>query len=375
MASRFNDNRHGSKQGRPARESAPVSGAARTTPFGLSVEMLKGVFRTLRAFVEGDRVPHCFNDSEIYRIFFKFGRVNDVRYNLEGLSLDSIVEVFNPREGLVDSDFLGGDINMQMELICWFMGFVVPGRSWFPASSFKESVGGSAESVEIFDLKGSIYKTLKHRFNQAIGRAGRDSCITLRHNFARMEHGGVFFDTAVSLKMDRAELQEEHIATTIGNITSRIMQAESVKTEMDNTEYTQYRGRKVSAYQLLVRKFSEKVRAAAARRGFVMTPLSDLMVSVYADMCFDAIYHGFTVLEDDARVNFTEQDIEEDMYKTMGCKAVGGQVFLTKSQFLPAEAVEIMAAAGARLEHMAAVKMGQEMVAAGGGGGGGKWRA
>jgi hypothetical protein len=178
--------------------------------FDETVEMLKGVFRTLRAFVEGDRVPHCFNDSEIYRIFFKFGRVNDVRYNLEGLSLDSIVEVFNPREGLVDSDFLGGDINMQMELICWFMGFIVPGRSWFPASSFKESVGGSAESVEIFDLKGSIYKTLKHRFNQAIGRAGRDSCITLRHNFARMEHGGVFFDTAVSLKMDRAELQEEH---------------------------------------------------------------------------------------------------------------------------------------------------------------------
>ena len=69
------------------------------------------------------------------------------------------------------------------------------------------------------------------------------------------------------------------------------------------------------------------------------------------------------------------EDIEEDMYKTMGCKAMGKQTFLTKSQFQPATAVEIMAEAGAQLEHRAAVKMSHTMIAAGGGGGGGKWTA
>ena len=366
MAFRFNNNRQGSsRQGQPARAPAPDSGAARTTPFELSVEVLKDVFNTVWAFVEGDRVSRCFSDSEIFRIFFKFGRVNDVRYSLEGLSLDSIVEVFNPREGLVDSDFLGGDINMQMELICWFMGFDIPGRSWFPASSFKESVGGSEKKVEIFDLQTPIYKAMKHRFNKAICRAERDSCITLRHNFAKQAHGGVFFDTVVSLKMDRAELQEERIVDTISKVARNATR-----------EDVEYKNRKVSGYKLKVQTFSEKVRAAAARSGFVMAPLNESMIEVYADLCFDAIHNdGLAVLKDGTEVEFVMEDIEEDMYKTMGCKACGGQVFLMKTQFKPAEAVEIMAAAGAQMEHTEATKMGQNMVAAGGGGGGGRYRA
>jgi hypothetical protein len=365
MASRYNDNRRGSRQGKPASASAPVDGAVRTTPFELPVEVLKDVYKSIRKFVEGDLVTRCFSDSEIYRIFFRLGRVNDVRYSLEGLSLDSIVDVFNPSEGFVESDFLGGDINMQMELICWFMGFNIPGRSWFPASSFMESVGDSGKQVEMFDLKTVIYKTMKRRFNQAIGRSESDSCITLRHNFVAREHGGVFFDTAVSLKTDRTELMDEHIVNTIGKVVRNATREE-----------VEYKGRKVAVYKLRVQAFSEKVRATAARNGFVMAPLSESMIEVYADMCFDAIHNdGFTVLKDGTEVEFAMEDIEEDMYKTMGCKAVEGRIFLMKSQFQPAEAVETMAAAGAQLEHRAAVKMGQAMVAAGGGGGGGRWTA
>ncbi len=123
-------------------------------------------------------------------------------------------------------------------------------------------------------------------------------------------------------------------------------------------------------YKSHVQRFSEKVRAAAARRGFVMQGLSDHMTSVYADLCFDAIHRGYAETEEGVRVKFTEQDIEEDMYNTMGCKALGSQHVLT--QFQPAEAVETMAAAGVQLEHRTAFKMSQEMVAMGGGGGGGK---
>jgi hypothetical protein len=336
------------------------------------LEVLKDVYKSTRRFVEGDLVTRCFSDSEIYRIFFRFGRVNDVRYSLEGLSLDSIVDVFNPSEGFVESDFLGGDINMQMELICWFMGFNIPGRSWFPASSFMESVGDSGKQVEIFDLKTAIYKTMKRRFNQAIGRSESDSCITLRHNFAAREHGGVFFDTIVSLKTDRAELQEERIVDTINKVVYNVTH-EEVESKRGAVEY---KNREVSVYKLRVQAFSEKVRAAATRRGFVMAPLSESMIEVYADLCFDAIHNDcLTVLKDDTKVKFTMKDIEEDMYKTMGCKARGGQVFLTHSQFRPAEAVEIMAAAGAQMEHTEATKMGQTMIAAGGGGGGGRYRA
>lgn len=121
----------------PSTVTAPV--VTLTTPFGASLEDLKNLYEKLKHLVRYDLVPKYFDDEVIRDMFFRHGELYTGKCYIEGLSLDGLMNIFNPiEEDVSHAHWVGPDPIRQKKIICWYMGHKISDEHWSDSSSFTE---------------------------------------------------------------------------------------------------------------------------------------------------------------------------------------------------------------------------------------------
>jgi hypothetical protein len=310
---------------------------AKTLPFGASLKQLKEEYDKIKHHIRYELVNNHFNDIQIRKLFFSNGVANSEECVVSSLGLSGILDYYNPRVSSIlgykdenpflndftNPEWLGSCPGNQAKLICWFMGFRIPDENWVNADTLTEPKNG--KPVKVFDLQSSIFSYIKYRFNEAISKDDKDDRIRSKHNFTcevsldseGNEYTIINFDTVVFLRMYVSDFDSHNIATTIRKLDDNIAKEEEEEMKVIAAENAAFKLESHPKYVRRVKNFIVKVFAKAAEYNMVLTPLSDDLIDVYADFCFDAVHYQKTTLED-KEITCTLDIIRNDIMKNLG---------------------------------------------------------
>jgi hypothetical protein len=294
-------------------------------PFGASLEDLEKLYEKLKHLVRYDLVPKYFDNEVIRDMFFRNGELYTEKCYIEGLSLDGLMNIFNPiEENVQHAHWIGPDPIRQKKILCWFMGYAIQGENWVDSSRFTKRPSDPSKPPEkIFNLLHCIFSCLKHRFNDAINRSESNPAITVSHEFFELDNGDLDFDTHVKIRADREEFNDDNISKTIATINSKIDdEARDSQRKYVAEQAAHVANRKITIANNIKKLtvYHERLLKIATEINFPVTPLDPLLIEVYAEFSYDAMTSGITRLgvEDGKVIKCSLSEIEDEIKRDMG---------------------------------------------------------